>query len=337
MTSPQGEGVNIPTIFTSLDKNSRILGNVTKTTIDVIGSTSPMYLLIGTTTFIQNTNTTITIATALDTGVIEAGKDYYIYACNNSGSLTFKVSLASTFPAGYSATTSRKIGGFHTLCVAVGTISGHTLSGYIAGDILPQSVWDLRHRCKNLNNVGMVYDPYTTKWVEIYLSSDDGASGVQSVYNATILDTLDWMTFVDRGMKVGKRLLDDDQFQAISTGSNEETNIVGSADPVTTGGHSDTAGRRMISNIGCEDCCGVLWQWLITQLYRAEGTWEYSWYDLPGSKGSLYRQGTYGDVKLRAGGGWNVGSDSGSRSRALNSWRWVASSAVGGRFLAEPV
>ena len=28
------------------------------------------------------------------------------------------------------------------------------------------------------------------------------------------------------------------------------------------GGHVDTAGRRMISFIGCEECCGYLTQWL---------------------------------------------------------------------------
>lgn len=327
---------NIGTKF-SIDKNQRILGNVTKTTIDVIGSGNPITFTIGKLVSTVVDNIIITIATALDTGSIEAGKDYYIYACGNSGTLTFKVSLASTFPSGYTAGTSRKIGGFHTLCVAAGTIAGHTLTGYVAGDILPQSVWDLRFRARNGLQVGMVYDPYTLKWVEIYLSSDDGASGSQSVYNATILDTLDWMTFVDKGAKVGKRLLDDDEFQAIATGSNEETNIVGSADPVTTGGHSDTAGIRMISNIGCEDCTGVLWQWLRTQSYRFEGSYEYSWYNLPGTKGSLYKQGTYGDVKLRAGGYWNDGASCGSRSRLGSAYRWSADSAVGGRFCAEPL
>ncbi len=51
------------------------------------------------------------------------------------------------------------------------------------------------------------------------------------------------------------------EFVAASLGANQGTNITGSADPGTTGGHTDTAGRRMISNVGCEDCCGVLFQW----------------------------------------------------------------------------
>jgi hypothetical protein len=54
-------------------------------------------------------------------------------------------------------------------------------------------------------------------------------------------------------------------------GSNQKTNILGSADPVTTGPHIDTAGRRMISNIGLEDGCGVMNQWLSDQSYRFDG------------------------------------------------------------------
>jgi len=79
---------------------------------------------------------------------------------------------------------------------------------------------------------------------------------------------------VDDGGAVGKKLLDDTEFQLAAEGSNMQTNIVGNADPVTTGGHVDTAGRRMISNIGLEDCCGAMWQWLLDQSYRwdSDGT-----------------------------------------------------------------
>ena len=73
----------------------------------------------------------------LDTGVsFTPGRDYYIYLClqapAQAGQLptaTLVVSLNSTFPSGYNADNSRKIGGFHTLCLAVGSISGHPLSG----------------------------------------------------------------------------------------------------------------------------------------------------------------------------------------------------------------
>ena len=271
-----------------------------------------------------------------------AGKDFYVYACQPSSGVSpgLIFSANGTYPTGYTADTSRKIGGFHCLCVDVGTISGHSLSGYVAGDILPASVWDLLHRPhEDCSPEGMVYSAQARIWVDIYLQSGTGES-TASAYGATITDSRNWMDFTDDLGAVGKRMLRDREFQVIAAGSNEETNIQGSADPGTTGGHVDTAGRRMISDIGCEDCAGVMYQWLDEQSFRnnddgSSGT--FGWYDLPGSKGSLYRQGSYGDVKLRAGAVWNDGSYCGSRARSAPNSRWLAYSSLGVRGAAEPV
>ena len=300
-----------------LNKLDRILEFASVTTLTVKGSPA-IPLEIGENWFLIDTNTVVSTATDMDTGSISNGKDYYVYACDDSGTLAFKISLASTYPSGFTAATSRKIGGFHTLCTNVGTISGHPLTGYTANSILPQSVWDLKHRpiCEP---AGMVWSEEAQIWVDIYLASGTGGS-TASVNGGTISDTRNWMDFVDDFGAVKKQLLDDSEFQLIAAGSNEETNISGSADPVTTGGHSDTASRRMISNIGCEDCAGALNQWLKDQSYRLDGadfaaakTW--AWYDLPGSKGSLYKQSDYGGVKLLAGGHWGYAADCGSRCR----------------------
>ena len=426
------------------------------------------------------------------TAANRAGKDFYVYACVPVSGYTpaLILSAATTYPAGYTANNSRKIGGFHCECVAVGTIAGHALTGYLAGDIMPRSVWDLLHRSSG-PQAGMVWAGKTDFdsvnlapiWVMIYLASGTGTSTL-SANGAAISDTRTWLDFADDFAAIGCRMMEDDEFQAIAAGSNEETNIAGSADPVTTGGHSDTAGRRMVSSIGCEDCCGVMYQWLRTQsfrcdpdgsvqagsktatvyhvaspggnpiyakflangepylccnmgndavdkwiplgtdykilikhdadaatgstqiyfdddgtqptrivanlaraktcylstnnptyalqithnanaatvgvaLYYDDGADErleatlpsvanatidlallsqaFSYQDLPGSKGSLYKQGTYGDVKLRAGGHWANGANAGSRCRAAYYSRWNADSAVGGRGCAEPV
>ena len=195
-----------------------------------------------------------------------AGKDVYIYACTpESGTVPdFVLSQNSTVPSGYTAKTSRKIGGFHCLCLAVGTISGHPLSGYDTGDVLPASVWDLKHRPVS-DPEGMVYDEGTGRWYDIYLASWDGSKLV-SVFGGTIADgasskPFHGHLFREKMGKVGKRLLWRHEFMCVVKGSNEQTNIKDSADPVTTGGHVDTAGRRMISDIGLEDCCGAYWQW----------------------------------------------------------------------------
>ena len=286
--------------------------------------------------FYIDTDTDLSTASDLDTGSVAAGTDYYVYACDNSGSLVFLISTASTFPSGYDANTSRNIGGFHTVCAAVGTIGGHTLTGLAANGILPQSVWDLKHRAKCGNNAGMVYSAAAGIWVDIYLTSGTGASSL-SVNGGTISDARNWMDFVDDYGAVGKRMLRDPEFQLIAAGSNEETNIAGSADPVTTGGHSDTAGQRMISNIGCEDCCGAMWQWLMDQSAMYDDAVAADWYDLDGAKGSLYRPVDTNDVKLRAGGAWSSASHAGSRCRTANHCRWAADTALGGRGCAEPL
>ena len=58
------------------------------------------------------------------------GKDFYVYAVHpDSGTApAFILSENSTTPIGYSASTSRKLGGFHTLCLSAGTITNHPAS-----------------------------------------------------------------------------------------------------------------------------------------------------------------------------------------------------------------
>lgn len=414
-----------------------------------------------------------------------AGLNFYIYACSSASGIIVVVSANSTVPTGYTASNSRKVGGFHCLCVDVGTIASHDLTDFVAGDVIPESIWDLNHKPKIASPEGMVYSQKANLWVDIYLASGTGSS-TASVNGATISDTRTWLDFVDDGASVFKRMLRDREFQIIAAGSNEETNITGSADPVTAGGHIDTAARRMISSIGCEDCCGALDQWLDEQSFRcdpdgtvtaaaqtftithaaapggnpvylrmgangiyylasniataavdkyigptnykvvirheagaatgaigqvyfdddATNVYErllvnistitknvfiptnnpaylleikhdasaatngralnyddgadnrlecncagaanatqdlvlnsqgFSEYDLPGSKGSLSRQGTNGDVKLRAGRHWTNGSTCGSRGRSAYSYRWYTAANLGCRFCAEPV
>jgi len=268
------------------------------------------------------------------TAANRAGKDFYIYSCQPvSGTVpVIKVSASATTPTGYTASTSRKVGGFHCLCVAVGTIANHTLTGYLAGDILPQSVWDLNNRAES-DNEGMVYDPKITAWVDIYLFTGTGTT-TTSVNGASYADTVTQYNFVDYCALQKKRLLFDHEFTSMATGCNEGTNVNGSTEQNTTTGHS-TSTRRMISNIGCEDCAGVLWQWLNDSLTSADGTASWAWKDVTGSRGQVYSQGTYGFYKLIAGGSWHDGAYCGSRSRVLSFWAWDSHSYIGGRALSS--
>ena len=325
---------------------TRIVEWASKTTVKISGSNG-LPIQVGDKLFWLDTDITLSTATDLDTGSVAAGKDYYVYLCDDeSDTPVGLISLNSTYPSGYDADTSRKLGGFHTLCANVGTISGHTLTGYLASEILPQSVWDLTHRARNVNmdNSGLVYDPGTGLWVAIYLAADDGSSGFKSEYGATIWDSgqgaATWYDCVNRAAKIGGRLLTYHEFMSLAAGSNEETNITGSADPGTTGGHADTASRRMISNIGCEDCCGVMLQWGLDMSYRldpvptgGDPAWAYS--DLPNGKGSVYRQGTYGVVMPLLGGRWNVGSHCGSACVYLTNSPWLSHASFGARVACD--
>lgn len=294
-----------------LNKLNRLIeahvGDNTRVVVNSGGYLIP--LQIGDHWFLIDTATDVDAVDDLDTGTLAAGTNYYVYACTDGSTLSFKISAASTYPSGFDAAHSRKIGGFHTLCVAAGTISGHTLTGFAVKDILPASIWDLKHRPRS-NPEGMVYVTTIQKWVDIYLTSGTGAS-TASAYGATISDTRDWMDFCDDYAAVGKRMLTDDEFQVATAGSNQATNITGSADPVTTGGHVDTGSRRMISNWGLEDCCGALWQWLQSLT-------------------------THPNV-LFAGGDWGCGADCGSRFRNAAYARSFTASTIGGRALSDPL
>lgn len=267
--------------------------------------------------YISTINKSLQLST-VDTPANLAGKDVYIYACEPTSGTEpiFVLSLNSTVPTGYTANNSRKIGGFHCLCKDVGVIEGHTLSGYVTGDILPATRWDLLHRPKG-NPEGFAYEELTDCWIAIYLPSWDGTKLV-SVYNGVIADgssTKKWHgeAFYEQFAKQGMRLVWRHEFQMGAKGSNEQTNIQGSSDPNTTGGHVDTAGRRMISNIGLEDCCGVLWQFSMELGFAGESGWTNSVHNSSVDDRS-YGQ-TYGTLyRLLLGSGWSAGALCGSRS-----------------------
>jgi hypothetical protein len=264
------------------------------------------------------------VISKLDTGTtLTAGKDYSIYLVENvanSNGLDFKVSLNGTYPTGYTADNSYKIGGFHTLCVAVTAENApilvdtniwatHPAIGYAAGDIIPNSVWTLLHRPISNPN-GMAYVDKRNKWVDIYLQSGT-LTNTTSAFGATTTDTRTQIQHEWDMALVNKELATDSDFIVFAEGSNQKTNISGSADAVTTGGHLDTAGKRMISGFFIEDCCGFLWQWL-DEIAPVGGGTNWSTYGDGTTRGQNNGSMPY---CLAAGGLWRDGASCGSRSR----------------------
>lgn len=280
------------------------------------------------------------IATDYRTAANRIGKNFYIYACVPVSGLApaIIISANNSAPTGYNTTTSLKIGGFHCLGIAVGTISGHTLTGYVAGDILPQSVWDLKFKPQSAPE-GMVYDSGSGKWVDIYLASVSSGE-LASIYGATIADgtsspAFHWYKFAQWFSRLKKKLPDQTEFMSLSMGANQSTNITGSADPGTTGGHTDTAGRRMISNIGCEDSCGVLWQW---GRDRGGGQTAEAWanaYD--GNDAGVGGQHYLAPNAVLFGGDSAAGVVCGSRGAYWSVSPMYLAASLGARGVSEPV
>lgn len=267
------------------------------------------------------------------TAANRAGLDFYVYALTTG---SFILSNNSTVPTGYTSSNSRKVGGFHCLCSSVGTISGHTLSGYVTGDILPLSVWDLYNR-SSARQAGTIKSA-SGKWVDIYLPSVSGSTLV-SVYGATVSNGAtspafhlykyeQW--FATQNM----RLIRQNEFVAASLGSNQGTNITGSAQKTTTGGSIDTAGRRMISNEGIEDACGSYWQWCSDIGGIVNGAAWVNAYD--GNDSGVGGQAWQDPYRGFLGGYWGLGVWCGSRSSFWYYSPLVLLPSISARGVAEP-
>ena len=293
---------------------------------------------------------------------VRAGQDYYIYACQPTSGIIPKILLSSnaTYPHGYTASNSRKIGGFHCLCGSVGTISNHPLTGYLTGDILPASVWCLKHRHASGDNRGMVYIEPLNKWAAIYNISGTQFAPV-SAFGGTILDTITWYQGRDAASRVQMRLPTDAEFGVLAAGSNEATNILGSADPVTVTAAVDTAGRRMISNYGVESAVGSMKQFGDVLGYRFDAAAEHthtitvtgdagtftsgnpsadvapawSYKAKTNYKGSLYTQGTTGLVCSLLGFRYSDGSNAGSLASDTSIDLYHGYATVGLRFIGN--
>ena len=201
----------------------------------------------------------------------------------------------------------------------------HPLAGFSAGDILPESVWCLTFKPNTKYEDAMCYDKDTDIAIDVYLQSGTGLN-TKSVYNATHTVSRQQWNHQGDMLQVGKKLLRDYEFTSAALGSNERTNITGSSDKGTVGGHSDTEGRRMISAIGCEEMCGYLWQWLDEVNGKPD---ENSWTTTDGQ--GAFGQEYWQPRAVLAGGFWGDGALCGSRCRYADFSRAGVSANVCGR------
>ena len=315
---------------------------------------------------IFQTGNTVLNASNLDIGAAFAvGSDYYVYICDSRQDAQdeqYIISLNSTYPSGWNASNSRKIGGFHYgRCRKIndnmqpvnssGAIFGTGWESAVSNGILPRSVWTLGHRPK-CSPEGMVYLGGGT-WVDIYLNSDDGAQGLKSEYNCapmTGTEGMNWYTFTERLMKSGKRMPDYSEFCAYAFGSPQGLDGANTnAWTATTNTGRGTTGSvvNAVSAVGCVDAVGRVWEWLNDLITRAEHatnaeyhpTAAWGWdkksplrdnatkYDV----GNIYQYYAYSLAALIAGGGWAYGVHAGARAVDCANAPWSVHATVGVR------
>lgn len=315
---------------------------------------------------IFQTGNTVLNASNLDVGAaFSVGCDYYVYICDSRQDAQdeqYIISLNSTYPSGWNASNSRKIGGFHYgRCRKIndnlqpvnssGTVFGTGWESAVSNGIVPRSVWTLGHRPK-CSPEGMVYLGGGT-WVDIYLNSDDGAQGLKSEYNCapmTGTEGMNWYTFTERLMKSGKRMPDYSEFCAYAFGSPQGLDGANTnAWTATTNTGRGTTGSvvNAVSAVGCVDAVGRVWEWLNDLITRAEHatnadyhpTQAWGWdkksplrdnatkYDV----GNIYQYYAYSLAALFAGGAWNGGVGAGARAVDCSNCPWGVDAVFGVR------
>jgi len=295
----------------------------------------------------------------LDTGTaFQVGSDYYVYICDNgSDTEAFRISLNTTFPAGFNADSSRKIGGFHfgqcrrhnaiTLqpINTAGVERGTGWESNVYSGILPRSVWTMMHRPK-CSPEGMVYLT-SGIWVDIYLSSPNGAGGLRSAFNelpATGTEGHHWYNFAELLLGSNKRMMTYAEFCECALGAPQ------GADGNNTNAWAqttNTARQRTgfvgpaVSSFGCRDTTGNVYEWvdeLVTR-YDASGAnaiqSSWTWHDVFPGYGRAHMNSPNQLVALLAGGAWNVGVAAGPRSVHANLRPWYAGAGSGVRGACE--
>lgn len=315
---------------------------------------------------IFKTVNTLLNAANLDIGsAFAVGSDYYIYICDSridGQDEQYVISLNSTYPSGWNASNSRKIGGFHYgRCRKVdgnmqpvnssGVIFGTGWESAVSSGIVPRSVWTLGHRPK-CSPEGMVYLGGGT-WVDIYLNSDDGAHGLKSEYNCapmTGTEGMNWYTFTERLMKSGKRMPDYSEFVAYAFGSPQgldDANTNAWSATTNTGRGVTGSVVNAVSAVGCVDAVGRVWEWLNDLITRAEhaknttyhASEAWGWdltsplrdaatkYDV----GNIYQYYYASLAALLAGGCWYDGAHAGARAVACSHYPWYVYAYFGVR------
>ncbi|MCL4491222.1 MAG: SUMF1/EgtB/PvdO family nonheme iron enzyme [Nitrospirae bacterium] len=328
--------------------NQYMTVNTTKTGV-VVKADTIIPLKSGTTwkTYLFSSDSEVV---TLDSGVLTLGNNYYLYLCDDgTDNGLLLISLNSTTPTGYTASNSRKIGGFH-----YGRIRNSiTVGDVTSGAVVPNSVWDLLYRPK-CSPEGMV-KINENLWCDIYLASVDEAitfaagngspiltGSCKSAYNAVPLTGTEGLcgyNFIELARRSGKRLLTLAEWLQVAHGSPQGNNADNlNAWSATTNVVRANTGSvaNAISLLNVVDCVGNVLEWLDEFSIRQDTT-GWNWYDVMTgmSVGQLYLPNNTGLSQVLAGGTWTNGVSAGSRCVSLNGSPWTVTATIGSRLACD--
>ncbi|TGG92545.1 hypothetical protein E4656_13835 [Natronospirillum operosum] len=273
-------------------------------------------------------------------GGLNLGDDVYIYAVQHeSGIAQWIASQNSTYPDGYTADNSRKIGGFHVgLYRPIEEAYNASYNAFHA--VLPNSCWDLQHR-PTCDPTGMVEVIEGALWADVYLASEGPGAWPNTVpvsqHSATPLTGTEGYSRLDYARlarNAGKRLPDYQEFMVLAYGVPQ--GATGASARQDTGDHSGY-GFNAVSCMNVDQPAGNVYQ-LSNMYYDRDSTGD-AWYDdLNQGKDSAFDHGQWRGGQLRValfGGNWTVASEAGSRCVHLVSTPWDVSSPVGVRAVCD--
>lgn len=282
----------------------------------------------------------------LDAGVFVVGTDYYVYLHDDGADAeVYIISANSTYPSshGCNANNARKIGGFHYGYERVSITVAD-----VRAAIVPNSVWDLKHRPK-CTPEGMVYMGGGL-WVDIYLPSVNeaitfnGGNGyplltgtTKSIYNATPLtgtEGLSGYNFNELARRSGKRLLTYAEWLQAAHGHPAGDQFAGNTATRGTTGEDADIGSISLANV--VDCARKVYQWL-GEFTIAQDSTSWAWQTpMAGMNvGQLYLPNASGIRQFVVGGNWASGLGAGSRCVSLSYYPWYVHSVASSRFACD--
>lgn len=280
------------------------------------------------------------------------GANLYLYACaHESGVAKIVASLNATYPSGYTAQNSRKIGGCH-----IGRIRGvanrYNLACVPVVGIVPNSCWDLQHR-PTCDPSGMVEVIPGALWADIYLNSE--GSGVWpenipvSAFGAMPLrdDIYSRTDFHQLARNAGKRLPTAEEWLCLAEGAPQgadANNDYAWSRTTNTGPTTTGAVAKSVSELNLVDTVGNLWEWIDSHYDLNTGA--YVWLtasvnvgkDSSIPRGQTYTSAASGASGWRAwlgGGDWVAGARCGARCLGSTALPWAAGGNVGLRCVCD--